>query len=167
MAALPHFADAEKAQAWQKLTDLQQHMMGLITAVENQLSLSDSPKLVSDHPAAAVAENTLTAMHSAIETYQQQDQTEACVVTSGKDQQPQGRQTPEQLQARTGDPGIGVEGPYNKAAGSENQGAAAAAADECTAAAADEAACSTHQVGARPLPFSWTPLISMTFLNDV
>ena len=60
---MPIFEDAQKAKAWQKLTDLQQHMLGLITAVEGQLKLSDSPKSAREHPAAAVAEQIASAIH--------------------------------------------------------------------------------------------------------
>ena len=38
-AAAPDMQDPSKAEAWQKLTDLQQHMQGLIAAVESQLIL--------------------------------------------------------------------------------------------------------------------------------
>ncbi|KAL0042423.1 hypothetical protein WJX77_011936 [Trebouxia sp. C0004] len=56
----PYFEDSHKAKAWQKLTHLQQRMLGLISAVEGQLRLSHSPDSAlapqaSDHqlPAAA------------------------------------------------------------------------------------------------------------------
>ena len=41
--AAPDFEDPHKAKAWQKLTHLQQRMLGLISAVEGQLRLSHSP----------------------------------------------------------------------------------------------------------------------------
>ena len=51
-AAAPHFEDPHKAKAWQKLTHLQQRMLGLISAVEGQLSLSRSPDSAPDPPAS-------------------------------------------------------------------------------------------------------------------
>ena len=42
--AAPDFEDPDRAQAWQKLTSLQQRMVGLIAAVEGQLRLSHSPE---------------------------------------------------------------------------------------------------------------------------
>ena len=47
---MPDFDDAGKAKAWQQLTNLQQRMMGLIAAVEGQLTLSDSPQLLTLNP---------------------------------------------------------------------------------------------------------------------
>ena len=153
MAASPQFADAEKAQAWQKLTDLQQHMVGLITAVEDQLSLSDAPKLVCDHRAAAVAEDAANAVQCAVKTQQQQEQTDVCAVTFGNDQQPHGRDMPEQLQTHTGDAETCAEGPPARFASSENTNAAAAAATDAGAEAAADAAaaCSKQQVRAKHL----------------
>ena len=166
MAASPQFADANKAQAWQKLTDLQQHMMGLITAVEDQLNLSDSPKLAFANQAAAVAEDTADAMHSTVETQQQQEQQDACTVTSGDDQQPHSTQTAEQLQKHTGDAETGAEGQHDKVASSENQDAAAvAAADEGAEATA---ACSEEQVRATHIPScSWNPHEICCFVGHI
>ena len=132
--------------------------MGLITAVEDQLSLSDLPQPASDLRAAAVAEDTVTAMHSAVETQQQQEQQDACAVTSGDDQQPHDRHIPQQLQTHTDDAGTGADGRHDKGDGSEDQDAAAAAAAGAGAeAAANEAAvCSEQQVRARHFPCSWS-----------
>lgn len=110
-AGSPHFADADKAQAWHKLTHLQQHMLGLITAVETQLSLSDSPKSAREphspqpaheHRAASAAEQPADALHSGVNTQQQQqEQREADAGPSANDQQPEGKEMPEQLQTHT------------------------------------------------------------------
>ncbi len=59
-AAAPDFEDPHKAKAWQKLTHLQQRMLGLISAVEGQLRLLHSPDSVldaqaSDHQSPAAA----------------------------------------------------------------------------------------------------------------
>lgn len=124
--------------------------MGLITAVEDQLSLSDSPKPASDHRAAAVAEDTVNAMHSAVGTQQQQEQQDACAVTSVADQQSHGSPMPQQLQTQIGDAEIGADGPHDKGDGIEDQDAAAAAAADAGAeAAADKAAVCEQQVRAR------------------
>ena len=45
----PNLEDPSKAEAWQKLTHLQQHMQGLITAVEHQLTLTH--RTDKTHPA--------------------------------------------------------------------------------------------------------------------
>ena len=125
--------------------------MGLITAVEDQLSLSDLPKPASDHQAAAVAEDAAGAMHSTVEIQQQQEQTEACPGISENDQQPHDRQTPKQLHTHTCETQTGADDPHDKGASSENQDtASAAAADAGAEAAADEpAACTQQEVRAR------------------
>ncbi len=51
-AAAPDFEDPHKAKAWQKLTHLQQRMLGLISAVESQLRLSQSPDSALDPQAS-------------------------------------------------------------------------------------------------------------------
>ncbi len=51
-AAAPDFGDPHKAKAWQKLTHLQQRMLGLISAVEGQLSLSHLPDSAPDPQAS-------------------------------------------------------------------------------------------------------------------
>ena len=48
LRAQPSFADPNKAQAWGKLTALQQRMQSLIAAVEGQLSLRDVGEAVGD-----------------------------------------------------------------------------------------------------------------------
>lgn len=134
-AASPQFADADKAQAWQKLTHLQQHMLGLITAVEAQLSLSDSPKSAREHHspksahesrATAAAEQPADAMHSGDtpqqQQQQQQEQREASAVTSDNDQQPEGTQMLEQLQTHTVDAETSAEGRRQKPAGDGETG---------------------------------------------
>lgn len=146
-AASPHFADADKAEAWQKLTHLQQHMLGLITAVETQLSLSDSPRSAREphspqpareHRAAAAGEQPADAMHSDLKTQEQQpEQNEGCAVTS-VDDQPEGREMPEQLQTHTVGAETTAEDRDQKPAGDEEYcdrpavgEGAEAATDEC------------------------------------
>lgn len=48
LQAQPSFGDLNKAQAWGKLTALQQRMQSLIAAVEGQLSLRDTGEAVRD-----------------------------------------------------------------------------------------------------------------------
>ncbi len=59
-AAAPDFEDPHKAKAWQKLTHLQQRMLGLISAVEGQLRLSHSPDSALD-PQASDCQPTAAA----------------------------------------------------------------------------------------------------------
>ncbi len=76
-AAAPDFEDPHKAKAWQKLTHLQQRMLGLISAVEGQLSLSHSPDSAldaqaSDHqPTAAASGDQSKDTHLALTTANQ------------------------------------------------------------------------------------------------
>lgn len=63
--AAPDFEDPHKAKAWQKLTHLQQRMLGLISAVEGQLRLSHSPDSeldaqASDHQPTAAASGAVS-----------------------------------------------------------------------------------------------------------
>lgn len=157
-AASPQFADADKAQAWQKLTHLQQHMLGLITAVEDQLSLSDLPKSAREHHSpksarehhspksarehrAAVGQPA-DAKHSDVRTQQQQQQEqqeekEACAVTSVDNQQPQDREMPEQLQTHTVGAETSADEQHKKPDGDE-EACDKSAVDEGAEAATDE-----------------------------
>ncbi|KAL3163209.1 hypothetical protein ABBQ32_009611 [Trebouxia sp. C0010 RCD-2024] len=139
-AAAPHFATTDKAEAWQKLTDLQQHMVGLITAVEDQLSLADSPNSPRGLRAGNSAERTAEAALSAVGTAQQQ---EWAAPPRGT---PQAHEQPEihlsGLKTDCDDPG-------GKAACSEAEDAAPAVEDAVAAATAAghaAAACSTQKV---------------------
>lgn len=145
-AAAPHFATTDKAEAWQKLTDLQQHMVGLITAVEDQLSLADSPNSPRGLRAGNSAERTAEAALSAVGTAQQQ---EWAAPPRGT---PQAHEQPEihlsGLKTDCDDPG-------GKAACSEAEDAAPAVEDAVAAATAAghaAAACSTQKVS-----FTHTP----------
>ena len=72
LSSMPDFADADKATAWQKLTHLQQHMLGLITAVEGQLRLSHSPSSAHEQQAAG-AEHIEDGLHNGRVLTPQQD----------------------------------------------------------------------------------------------
>ena len=141
-AVSPQFGDAEQAKAWQKLTDLQQHMLGLITAVEDQLSLSDSPKSAPEQQVVAASEQTVAQMHTAVETPQQSEQKEACAVSSEENQQQHGSLMREQRQTHKGDTEIGGDSPHGRITdGEEKEVVTADGGAEATAvAAANEAA---------------------------
>lgn len=62
--AIPDFEDPDKAKAWQKLTHLQQRMVGLISAVEGQLRLSHSPEPAQDAIATSEYQATAAATDS-------------------------------------------------------------------------------------------------------
>lgn len=148
-AASPQFADADKAQAWHKLAHLQQDMLGLITAVETQLSLSDSPKSASEHHSpnsacehqtqlvsfgACGSEQPADAMHSDVKNQQQQqEQREADAGPSVDDKRPQGRETPEQLQTHTIDAETSAQDRHKPAGDEESCDTPAVdeATDEC------------------------------------
>ena len=146
-AEVPQFADADKAEAWQKLTDLQQHMAGLITAVEDQLSLSDSPKSARGLRAANAAEQTAkAAAHSAVGTPQQQEQKLQGGAAPPGAEPPQANEQPE-----THSSGVktGCDDPGGTTACREAEDASRADEDAEAAAAAaghEAAACDAPQV---------------------
>ena len=76
-------------------------MLGLITAVEGQLKLSDSPKSAHEHQAAAVAEQIADAIQHGSLSVQKDDVKESHADAAAVDQND--KQTPgEQIQAHTG-----------------------------------------------------------------
>lgn len=146
-AAVPQFADTDKAEAWQKLTNLQQQMMGLITAVEDQLKLSDSPKSAGGCQAAAAAEQIADATHSAVEIAEQQQEQKLQGSAATPAREPlHESQTCEQPETHTSGVKADAEDPHGKtdaAAGDDD-----AQAQTAAAAGSEAAACTDQQVGA-------------------
>ena len=134
--AAPDFEDPHKAKAWQKLTHLQQRVLGLISAVEGQLSLSHSPDSAldaqaSDHqPTAAASGDQSKDTHLALTTANQLGIAGDELMPVNDLQQQQAKGTDGGSAAQDCSSGLGESEDGSAAAGSDAQAGGVADAEE-------------------------------------